>query len=107
MKLLASLIAGGILSTTAVATVIDVIGPARETVGQSSIATVVRAAQPAALLENETWPEALAAAAAVLSQGGEAITVDGTVIRWAQDDACFAADVPDVWAPVVVEACPE
>ncbi len=107
MKLIASLIAGGILTTAAAVTVSDVVGPARETVGAASIATVVRAAQTELGVHQGTvaWSDALAAAAANLSQGGDAITVDGTTVRWTHEDGCFEATVPTEWSPVAVAPC--
>lgn len=105
VKIVSSLIAGGILTATSLAIVDDVVGPASEIVAASSISTVVRSAQPGFLLGYETWPEALANAAASVSQGGDALTVTGTTVRWAHEEACFEASVPDVWAAVVVTSC--
>lgn len=105
MKLISTLIAGGILTGTSLAVVADVTTAASEVVATASISAVVRAAQPGALLGYETWPEALANAAASVSQGGDALTVTGTTVRWAHEEACFEADVPDVWAPLDVQPC--
>ena len=107
MKLIAALIAGGILTVTAATQVTDIVAPAAETVAISSIQTVVRAAQVDLGVHQGTtlWADALADAAASLSQGGEAITVDGTTVRWVKDEHCFEATVADEWAPVVVAAC--
>lgn len=107
MKLIAALIAGGILSVTAATQVADVVAPAAETVGGSSIRTVVRAAQTdlGAHLGTTSWPDALSLAAGSLSQGGEQIAVTGTVVRWVLDEACFEADVPHLWAAVEVRTC--
>jgi hypothetical protein len=109
VKLISTLIAGGILTVTVATQIPDIVAPAAETVGGSSIQTVVRAAQvDLGVHQGKTpWADALAAAAAGLSQGGEAISIDGTTVRWEHPDteACFESTVPDVWAPVVVERC--
>jgi hypothetical protein len=107
MKLIATLIAGGILTGTAALTVIDVVGTASETVAASSIATVVRAAQAEIGVHTGEmpWAVALTAAAASLSQGADAITVDGHTVRWALDGECYEATVPGEWSPVEVVSC--
>jgi hypothetical protein len=107
MKLVAALVAGGVLTVAVATQITDVVGPAYEAVAVSSIQTVVRAAQTNIGAQNGTtpWPVALADAAVALSQGGDAITVDGTVVRWVLDQACFEADVPYLWAVVEVRDC--
>jgi len=105
--LIPALVASGVLTVTAGTAAMSVIEGAEEAVGGASIATVVRAAQTDLGVHTGTtsWTVALTDAAAGLSQGSEAITVDGTVIRWVKDDACFEANVPDEWAAVDVQPC--
>lgn len=105
MKIIAALVAGGILTSASVNMMDEVTKPASDMVGKTSISTVVRAAQPAFLLGNQDWPGALEGALDDLTQGAEFLTVNGTVIRWANEYTCLEADVPDVWSRVETTEC--
>lgn len=104
MKFVLGLLTASILTVSVADDLFATVEPAAEIAGDISIQAVVRRAQMDALLEMP-WEAALYAAGTNLVQGGEAITVDGTTVRWSHGEYCRQATVADQWTPIVTGPC--
>lgn len=105
MKLIAALIATGVLTGAAVTAYQPLIDEALDVGAHHSVSAVARAALYDHLLTGNPWPQALADASQDMLQGAENTTVTGTTVRWVYDDYCAEATLPDPWAPVSLVTC--